>query len=61
MYKLVNDETMTQQIKNAFKKGITRAYLNVLETEEGAEDDFIINEENYLHFYYVISNNCSNN
>ena len=48
MYKLINDETITTEIKNVFKKGITRAYLKVLETEEGAEDDFIINEDNYL-------------
>ena len=40
MYNLENNIELTDKIKNAFKKGITRAYLKY--------DDIEINPENYL-------------
>lgn len=43
MYKLVNNEEWTDEIKHAFKYGITRAYLKVLDGS-----GLIINEDNYL-------------
>ena len=43
MYKLVNNEEWTDEIKHTFKYGITRAYLKVLDDSE-----LIINEDNYL-------------
>lgn len=46
MYKLLNNETITPEIKEAFKRRITRAYLKVLATNE--EEEILINEENYL-------------
>lgn len=42
MYKLVNNEELTPEIKEAFKHGITRAYVEVV------GKDIIIDEENYL-------------
>ena len=40
MYKLEDGTELTEQVKNAFKKGLTRAYIKY--------DNIIINQDNYL-------------
>lgn len=46
MYKLVNNEEMTEEIKNAFKYNVTRGYLYFPATE--TQTELTINENNYL-------------